>query len=280
MLKYIGLAAIFSGMGNLDSDRSFGWLCILAGICLVGYGIARKNGLMVAYLILPLVSGYMFAGWAGVVAGGCVTVLLAAGIAQAEKKALAVKGYSLLPDWRMTSRLPIGGLYARMRLIYPYVEPVRGQYESPQAFEDRQHWSKWRQGTDAYEIEVVPGTVRRADNTQFKAEVHRIVLYREPNRFRAVRPKEVCEVKIKSIVDASPLEEFFATATCVDNEGFPVSLQKGTSYKMYIGSLRLGDLNFLRIIDESGEPYFYPQQIFTDVRRSAVGEARLQPLAT
>lgn len=87
----------------------------------------------------------------------------------------------------------------------------RKEHESPQEYKGRQFWAEWRRGVDQYEIEVVPGVIRCPGGAQFKAEFHRIVVYRQPNRFRATRPKAVCEVKVKNIF-AAPLANGWSDA--------------------------------------------------------------------
>jgi hypothetical protein len=52
---------------------------------------------------------------------------------------------------------------------------------------------------------------------------------------------------------------------CVRNTGFAASLERRKIYRC-IGSERAGAKSLLRIIDESGEPYFYPKALFAPVR--------------
>lgn len=52
---------------------------------------------------------------------------------------------------------------------------------------------------------------------------------------------------------------------CIDNRGYPVSLEKGKVYRVL--RQRQGDFpGWLRIVDESGEDYLYPQKRFSPVK--------------
>ena len=52
---------------------------------------------------------------------------------------------------------------------------------------------------------------------------------------------------------------------CIDNRGYPASLEKGKVYRV-CRDLK-GDLpGWLRIVDESGEDYLYPEKRFSPVK--------------
>ena len=48
---------------------------------------------------------------------------------------------------------------------------------------------------------------------------------------------------------------------CINNEGYEVSLEKGKVYQAK-EDLTAKDREFIRIVDESGEDYLYPQEYF------------------
>ena len=50
-------------------------------------------------------------------------------------------------------------------------------------------------------------------------------------------------------------------AICIDNTGFEVSLEKMKLYEYFIDDT-LPDKSLINVIDESGEPYIYPSNIF------------------
>ena len=51
---------------------------------------------------------------------------------------------------------------------------------------------------------------------------------------------------------------------CVDNEGFPASLEKRKIY-LALPDVHAERLGLLRIIDESGEDYLYPKVLFRPI---------------
>jgi hypothetical protein len=61
---------------------------------------------------------------------------------------------------------------------------------------------------------------------------------------------------------------------CLDNRDYPASLERGKLYPV----LDDGDaalLGLLRLVDESGEAYFYPQQLFAEIAIPAFIAERL-----
>ena len=50
-------------------------------------------------------------------------------------------------------------------------------------------------------------------------------------------------------------------AVCIDNEGYPVSLEKRKLYVL-LADRNAEKQGLLRIIDESGEDYLYPKAFF------------------
>lgn len=59
---------------------------------------------------------------------------------------------------------------------------------------------------------------------------------------------------------------------CLNNDGYPVSLEKGKIYEMLPGGRR----DLIRVIDESGEDYLYPKERFALVTEAG---ATLSPEA-
>jgi hypothetical protein len=53
---------------------------------------------------------------------------------------------------------------------------------------------------------------------------------------------------------------------CLNNEGYPVSLEEGKIYEMLPEGRPERDL--IRVIDESGEDYLYPSKRFARVKQS------------
>jgi hypothetical protein len=54
---------------------------------------------------------------------------------------------------------------------------------------------------------------------------------------------------------------------CVDNEGYPASLEKRKIY-LVLPDLAAEKLGLLRVVDESGEDYLYPKAFFRQVALS------------
>ena len=61
---------------------------------------------------------------------------------------------------------------------------------------------------------------------------------------------------------------------CVDNSGFPASLEPRKIYRC-LGTVRAGRTTLLRVVDESGEEYLYPKALFARVRLPASVEEAL-----
>jgi hypothetical protein len=62
---------------------------------------------------------------------------------------------------------------------------------------------------------------------------------------------------------------------CLDNHDYPASLERGKLYPL-VEDTEGGTLGMLRIIDESGESYLYPAQLFAAI---AVPDAVAERLA-
>ncbi|MGH9871737.1 MAG: hypothetical protein ACRD9S_04630 [Pyrinomonadaceae bacterium] len=63
---------------------------------------------------------------------------------------------------------------------------------------------------------------------------------------------------------------------CVDNEGYPASLELRKIYRT-VPDKNAAKHNLVRVIDESGEDYLYPESFFVGIRLpQAVKEAFLK----
>jgi hypothetical protein len=60
---------------------------------------------------------------------------------------------------------------------------------------------------------------------------------------------------------------------CIDNEGYPVSLEIGKVYRTLPGNG--GVSNWIRVIDESGEDYLYPAKRFVAMQVPPKGRRAL-----
>lgn len=61
---------------------------------------------------------------------------------------------------------------------------------------------------------------------------------------------------------------------CIDNTGFPASLVKRKIYEA-LPDDEAGQLQQLRVIDESGEDYLYPAECFVDANLSSEAQAAI-----
>ncbi|HUS93346.1 MAG TPA: hypothetical protein VM695_15920 [Phycisphaerae bacterium] len=60
---------------------------------------------------------------------------------------------------------------------------------------------------------------------------------------------------------------------CIDNEGYEVSLETNKLYLMLPGA-REDHLDMIRVIDESGEGYLYPKELFAILPADALSLLR------
>ena len=51
---------------------------------------------------------------------------------------------------------------------------------------------------------------------------------------------------------------------CISNEGYPASLESGKIYEV-IPDAQAESRHYLRVMDESGEDYLYPEKLFLAV---------------
>jgi len=65
-------------------------------------------------------------------------------------------------------------------------------------------------------------------------------------------------------------------AVCIDNEGYPASLELRKIYRV-LPDKKAAKHSLMRVIDESGEDYLYPERFFVTIRLpQALKEALLQ----
>lgn len=60
-------------------------------------------------------------------------------------------------------------------------------------------------------------------------------------------------------------------AVCIDNEGYPASLELRKIYQV-LPDEKAAKHNLVRIIDESGEDYLYPQSFFVEIELPQAAE--------
>jgi len=60
---------------------------------------------------------------------------------------------------------------------------------------------------------------------------------------------------------------------CVDNSDYPASLERWKIYPV-VGERDAEGL--IRIVDESGEDYLYPQELFTPIQLPSIARERFQ----
>ena len=61
---------------------------------------------------------------------------------------------------------------------------------------------------------------------------------------------------------------------CINNEGYEVSLEKGKVYRV-INDPQANERKFLRIIDESGEDYLFPEEFFVAIELPKIAKEAL-----
>ena len=61
---------------------------------------------------------------------------------------------------------------------------------------------------------------------------------------------------------------------CINNEGYEVSLEKGKVYQAK-EDLTAKDREFIRIVDESGDDYLYPEEYFVSIHLPKEAEEAL-----
>ena len=65
-------------------------------------------------------------------------------------------------------------------------------------------------------------------------------------------------------------------AVCIDNDGYPASLELRKIYRV-LPDKKAAKHSLMRVVDESGEDYLYPERFFVPIRLpQALKEAFLQ----
>jgi hypothetical protein len=54
-------------------------------------------------------------------------------------------------------------------------------------------------------------------------------------------------------------------AVCIDNEGYPASLELRKIYRV-LPDKKAAKHSLMRVVDESGEDYLYPERFFVPIR--------------
>lgn len=54
-------------------------------------------------------------------------------------------------------------------------------------------------------------------------------------------------------------------AVCIDNEGYPASLELRKIYRV-LPDKKASTHSLVRVVDESGEDYLYPERLFVPIR--------------
>ncbi len=60
-------------------------------------------------------------------------------------------------------------------------------------------------------------------------------------------------------------------AVCINNEGYPASLELRKIYQVMLDE-KAAKHNLVRVIDESGEDYLYPERFFVRIRLPQAAE--------
>lgn len=68
-------------------------------------------------------------------------------------------------------------------------------------------------------------------------------------------------------------------AVCIDNEGYPASLELRKIYQA-VADEKAAKHNLVRVIDESGEDYLYPQRFFVPIELPQAAEAAFLQVAS
>ncbi|MCI0424081.1 MAG: hypothetical protein L0312_33540 [Acidobacteria bacterium] len=68
-------------------------------------------------------------------------------------------------------------------------------------------------------------------------------------------------------------------AVCIDNEGYPASLEVRKIYQV-VPDEKAVKHHLVRVIDESGEDYLYPQRFFIPIELPQAAEEAFLPAAS
>jgi hypothetical protein len=65
---------------------------------------------------------------------------------------------------------------------------------------------------------------------------------------------------------------------CIENKNYPASLEFGKIYRV-LADEKAAAHKMLRVIDESGEDYLYPEKFFVDIKLPQIAEDAFMALA-
>lgn len=65
---------------------------------------------------------------------------------------------------------------------------------------------------------------------------------------------------------------------CIENKNYPASLEFGKIYRV-LEDEKAARHRMLRVIDESGEDYLYPEKFFVDIKLPQIAEDAFMALA-
>lgn len=252
------------GAASLGSSGGSGGPILLTGLYIFSYGVAGTGGFGIAALTSLPFLGYVVAGGVGAFVGVVLVIAAFVLAAKHNKKNLHGKGFAVGHRAVVIDRRYPGlALCTRLEAMYAFPTTKRRKNESPHDFAMRQSNETFFQGHNEFEIEVVEGEIETAHGRKFRANLHRVVLYRKPSRYRKTSAAHVIEIKIGTILDNPVSVPARGSVTCMNQGDFPVSLKSMKTYELLEGSVKVGDVTFLRLIDESNDPYLYPQSLFS-----------------
>jgi hypothetical protein len=264
MTKFVGVFVMLIGIANRSSASTIGNLILLIGLYILGFGMAGAGGFGIAVTVSLPFLGYAIAGGSGAFIGIVLLIGLATCAVKQNKKKLLSTGFAIEEGTSMTERRYPGlALWKRLEAMHPATALQRRKDESRHDFQQRESNEDFSRGHNEFEIEVVSGSIVTPTGQRVIAGLHRIVLYRKPARYSKTSRKESLEVKINKFLSPSSSVPARGPVTCLNPGDFPASLIQQKSYRVLEGSVRVGDMTFLRLVDESNEPYFYPQSLFT-----------------
>lgn len=264
ILAITGFILILAGATSVHEPNNSGVLLIFIGLGMVGYfGLGRTAGVVLAFVLALPIIGYLIAGDVGAFIGvALIAGLLAVGIVGHVRNAPKA-------DCTVSASGKIIERHVPLQLV-PALEAIHGlpsierkQNESIQDYNWRCSVIGMGRRTPEYELEVVQGRIKCANDQVTEAELHRIVVYLNPaGAFAPPMQKRVVELKVSKLRGAPAKMAAGTAVQCIDNSCFPVSLKLMKTYQLLDGSVKVGNVYFLHVVDESGGPYFYQQTHF------------------
>lgn len=252
------------GIANLNSTDGSGGSILLSGLAIFAFGLAGKAGIGIAAVVALPFLGYSYGGMVGAFAGAAPFIGAITYAVKQHKRRIVKDGF-VIEQGSVVSEIhpPSSTLLERLESIYPFRPLRRKDGESPTDFRHRQLVSGRFQGHNDFEIEVIESLIVTEAGQSLPARLHRVVLYRKPGRYRKTLAKRIIEVKVERIKGGPTTVAAEGMVRCLDVGDFPASLKHAKSYPLVEGSIRVGAVTFLRIMDESDGAYFYPQFLFS-----------------